>query len=82
AGLSIAALNRAAMEDISEEQKGIAAGLFGMIRASGLVFGTAVIGVVLQHSLDAMASPIRAYQLVYGFVAGVALLGAIMGAKL
>jgi EmrB/QacA subfamily drug resistance transporter len=82
AGLSMAALNRAAMSDIAEDQKGLAAGLFGMIRASGFVFGTALVGVVLQNGLDRMSAPIMAYQVAYLFVAGVALLGTIVSIKL
>lgn len=82
AGLSMAALNRAAMSDIAEDQKGLAAGLFGMIRASGFIFGTALVGVVLQNGLDRMSTPILAYQAAYWFVAGVALLGTIIGINL
>lgn len=82
AGLSMAALNRAALSNISEDQKGVAAGLFGMIRAGGFVIGTALVGVVLQNGLDRMPAPIMAYQMTYWFVAGVALLGTIVGIKL
>ena len=53
-----------------------------MIRASGFVFGTALVGVVLQTGLDRMSAPIMAYQVAYLFVAGVAFLGTIVGIKL
>jgi EmrB/QacA subfamily drug resistance transporter len=77
-GLSTAPLDRAAIDQIPEEQMGVAAGLYNMIRMGGFVFGTAIAGVLLQYGLDMMAAPISAYQLVFGFMAGAGLLGALL----
>jgi EmrB/QacA subfamily drug resistance transporter len=82
ASTSLAALHRAAMVDVPAEQSGVAAGLYSMIRFAGSVFGTALGGVILQQGLDRLLAPVEAYQLVYLFIAGVALLGAILGVGL
>jgi MFS family permease len=77
AGLATAPLDRVAIDKIPEEKTGMAAGLYNMIRIGGFVFGTAIAGVLLQHGLDTMI-PISAYQLVFGFMAGIGLLGALV----
>ncbi|MFQ5614475.1 MAG: MFS transporter [Anaerolineae bacterium] len=79
AGFSLATLHRAAMARIPEEQSGMAAGLYSMVRFAGTVFGTALGGVILQSGLSRGALPIQAYQTVFLFIAGVALLGALTG---
>ncbi len=82
AATSLAALHRAAMVDVPAGQSGVAAGLYSMIRFAGLVFGTALGGVILQQGLDRLLTPVEAYQIVYLFIAGVALLGAGLGVGL
>jgi MFS family permease len=79
AGLSLAALHRAAMTRVSERQTGVAAGLYSMLRFGGSLFGTALGGVVLQSGLDRQLIPFEAYQIVFWFIAGVALIGTLMG---
>ena len=82
AGLSLAALHRASMGQVLKEQTGAAAGLYSMIRFSGTLFGVALAGVVLQQGLDRLPVLIEAYQVVFLFLAGVALLGVISAAGL
>jgi MFS family permease len=79
AGLSLAALHRAAMDKVAEAQTGIAAGLYSMLRFGGSVFGTALGGVILQTGLDMSLIPVAAYQVVLWFIAGVSLVGLILG---
>ena len=79
AGLSLAALHRSSMGKIAPEQGGAAAGLYSMFRFGGSVLGVALAGMVLQHGLDRSLSILGAYQLVFGFVAGVAVLGVVIG---
>jgi MFS family permease len=79
AGLSLAALHRAAMDKISEAQTGVAAGIYSMIRFGGSVFGTALGGVLLQAGLDMSLAPVEAYQAVFWFIAGVSLIGMLLG---
>ena len=82
AGFSLAALHKASMTDISEEHTGVAAGLYSMLRFAGTVFGTALSGVVLQQGLDGGLIPLEAYQISFWFVAGVTLIGALLGSRL
>jgi len=82
AGLSLAPLHRASTIGIARDQTGVAAGLYSMVRFAGVVFGTALSGVILQQGLNRAVAPITAYQLVFWFIAGVTLLGAIIGAWL
>ena len=79
AGLSLAAMHRAAMGRISPKQTGVAAGLYSMFRFGGTALGTALGGVILQYGLDQSLLTIQAYQLVFWFIAGVAFLGMIVG---
>ena len=82
AGISLAPLHSASMMGISDEQTGVAAGLYSMIRFAGMVFGTALSGVILQYGLNQALPTIEAYQAGFWFVAGVTLLGAILGGQL
>ena len=82
AGIPLAPLHAASMADISEEQTGVAAGLYNLMRFAGTVFGTALSGVVLQQGLDRALVPLEAYQISFWFVAGVAVIGAMLGARL
>jgi MFS family permease len=77
AGLSLAALHRAALEGVAPEQTGSAAGLYSMFRFGGSALGTALAGVILQFGLDRSALEIEAFQAVFWFMAGVALLGVV-----
>jgi MFS family permease len=79
AGLSLAALHRASMGEIPAEQNGAAAGLYNMMRFGGSVVGVALAGVVLQQGLDRSAPILEAYQVVFWFLTGVALLGVVIG---
>lgn len=82
AGLSLAVLSAVAMSDIPQSQAGAAAGLFSMIRFSGSIVGTTLAGVLLRHSLGSSLLPITAYQMVFGAVAAVALVGAVLAVRL
>jgi len=82
AGLSLAALHRASMEGIPEEQTGTAAGLYTLIRFGGTVSGPVVGGVVLQQGLDHLLLPIDAYQIVFWLIAGVVGVGVLLGWRL
>jgi EmrB/QacA subfamily drug resistance transporter len=82
AGLSLAPLHAVSMADISAEQTGVAAGLYSMMRFAGTVFGTALSGVVLQQGLDRALPPLEAYQISFWFVAGVTVIGAVLGMRL
>lgn len=82
AGLSLAALHRSAMGRVKKTQLGAASGLYGMIRASGMVIGIALVGVLLRTSLNRLSDPLMAYQISFGFIAGAAWLGAILGTQL
>lgn len=82
AGLSLAPLHRASMMGIAIEQAGVAAGLYSMVRFAGTVFGTALSGVVLQYGLSSGGLPVEAYQQSFLFVAGVTLIGVVLGTRL
>lgn len=74
-GLMLAALHSAAMQQIPEEQMGVAAGLYSMIRFAGAVIGTALAGVLLQIFLDRGLLTIDAYQVVFLCIAGFSVAG-------
>ena len=78
-GLMLAALHRAAMRHISEEQMGLIAGLYSMLRFVGGVIGTALGGVLLQRYMQQSFSMAQAYQRVFQFFAGISILGIIAG---
>jgi MFS family permease len=82
AGLALAALHRSAMNKVPADQTGIVAGLYSMIRMGGMVLGVALGGVVLQFGLDQSLPTIEAYQTVFWFAGGVALLGVVVGWRL
>lgn len=82
AGFILAVLHRAAMTNVASEQMGSAAGLYSMIRFSGMVVGTALAGVLLQIFLEQVNAPIAAYQMVFLLFAGLAMLGALTGLTL
>ena len=66
----LAALHSAAMQQVPQEQMGVAAGLYSMIRFAGAVIGTALAGVLLQIFLDQGLLTINAYQIVFLCIAG------------
>ena len=78
-GLMLAALHRAALRHISEEQMGVVAGLYSMLRFVGGVIGTALGGVLLQRYMQQSLSMVQAYQRVFLFFAGISILGIIAG---
>ena len=68
AGLSMAALHRAAMESVMEDQMGMAAGLYSTLRFGGSVIGIALLGIVLQQALERFGVPVQAYQFMFAIV--------------
>ncbi len=82
AGLSLAALHRTALGNITPEQTGAAAGMYSMTRFGGLMLGTAVAGIILQRGLDRGLPALEAYQVVYGFLAATGLVGVLLASRL
>jgi len=78
AGGYLAALHRTAMAAVPTEQMGMAAGVYSMVRFLGTAVGTTLVGVVLQYGLERW-SVLQAYQVVYWFIAVVAMLGVVVG---
>lgn len=81
-GLSLAALHRAAMANVFQSEMGTVAGLYSMIRFSGMALSPALTGVVLQRGLDHSLLPADAYHVVFWLIAGVTALGVIAGSSL
>ena len=79
ASISLAALHRISTTGVPKAQTGMATGLYSMVRFAGTVFGTALSGVVLQTGLVQLGAPLAAYQMAFWFVAGVTLVGAVLG---
>ncbi len=82
AGLSLAVLSNVVMSDVPQAQSGAAAGLFSMIRFSGSIVGITLAGVFLRQALGFSALPVTAYQIVFGAVAVVAVIGALLALRL
>ncbi len=82
AGLSLAVLSNVVMSDVPQAQAGAAAGLFSMIRFSGSIIGTTLAGVLLRQALGFSGFPVGAYQIVFGAVAVVAVIGALLALRL
>ena len=82
AGLSLAVLSNVVMSDVPAAQSGAAAGLFSMIRFSGSIIGTTLAGVLLRQALGFSGFPVAAYQIVFGAVAVVAVIGALLALRL
>jgi MFS family permease len=82
AGLALAALHRAAMKQVPQEDMGVAAGVYSMLRFFGSVLGTTLGGVLLKLGLDRGLSTTNAYQVVYWVIAGVVSLGVVVGLTL
>ena len=81
-GLMLAALHRAAMTDIQQQEMGAAAGIYSMIRFLGAVTGTALSGVLLQAGLDASLSTVEAYQQAFLASAAFPVIGILIGLRL
>ena len=64
----MAALHRSAMESISDNQMGMAAGLYSTIRFGGSVIGIALLGILLQQALERFGIPVQAYQFMFALV--------------
>lgn len=77
AGLMLVALHHASMQSISQDQMGMAAGLYSMLRFMGMAIGTALAGVILQRFLDLSLPVIKAYQMVFLFYCAFPVLGVI-----
>ena len=81
-GLSLASLHRAALERISAQQMGAAAGLYSMLRFFGGVLGTALAGVILQGFFNQSLPILQAYQNTFLIFIGSGILGALTSSRL
>lgn len=82
AGLMLAALHRAAMGDTEPEQMGSVAGMYSMLRFAGMVVGTTLAGVILQHFLDRGLPTLEAYQWSFLCMSVAGLTGIVIGASM
>lgn len=75
-GLMLAALHRAALNNVPEDDLGTSSGVYSMIRFLGSALGAAVGGILLRYYVDETAvSLLNAYQSVFVWFIGVALIG-------
>ncbi len=82
-GLMLAALHRAALNDIPEPDLGTSSGIYSMIRFLGSACGAVFAGILLQFYLDQPdADLLGAYQHVFLWFAGFALIGLILATLL
>lgn len=81
-GLALAALHRAAMEEIPAAESGAAAGLYSTARFGGGVIGATVAGVALQQALRFAPGPGEAFQWVFGAVAVISLASVLVAWRL
>ncbi len=78
-GLMLAALHRAALNDIPETDLGTSSGIYSMIRFLGSACGAVFGGILLQFYLDQPGSDLLgAYQHVFLWFVGFALIGLIL----
>ncbi len=82
AGIQLAALHRAAMARIPSERSGAGAGLYSSIRFSGVMFGPALSGVLLENSLLKFTHTLAAYQRTFWIVAAVAGVGLLIALQI
>ena len=76
AGLMLAALHRAALNNIPDADLGTSSGIYSMIRFLGSACGAAFGGILLQTNLDRYGSDfLPAYQTVFLWFMGFAALG-------
>jgi MFS family permease len=78
AGLSLAALQQAAMNAIPEAKKGLAAGLYNMSCFGGAVIGAAIGGVLLHIFLNQGFETLHAYRYTFLFFAGMGGVGMVI----
>ena len=81
-GLALAALHRAAMEEIPAAESGAAAGLYSTARFGGGVVGATIAGVALQQALRFAPGPGEAFQWVFGAVAVISLASVLVAWRL
>ena len=81
-GLALAALHRAAMEEIPAAESGAAAGLYSTARFGGGVVGATVAGAALQQAQIFAPGPTEAFQWVFGAVAAISLASLFVAWKL
>ena len=82
AGLSLAAFHKIAMGRVPIENSGEAAGLYSMIRFAGVLFGSALGGVVLQLGLERGGPLVQAYQRAFVVFAAITVFGAALSFRL
>ena len=83
AGLMLAALHRAALNDVPEADLGTASGLYSMIRFLGSAAGSAFGGILLQFYMDRSGTGLLdSYQNVFLWYLGFALLGFLAATQL
>ncbi|MCB8945579.1 MAG: MFS transporter [Ardenticatenaceae bacterium] len=83
AGLMLAALHRAALNDVPEPDLGTSSGIYSMIRFLGSACGAAFGGIILQFYLDQESvNLLTAYQHVFQWFVGFALLGLLTATQL
>jgi MFS family permease len=79
AGLMLAVLHYAALNEVPDADLGTSSGIYSMIRFLGAASGTAFGGILLQFYLDQnSSSELAAYQHVFQWFVGFAILGIIM----
>ncbi|MCB0154116.1 MAG: MFS transporter, partial [Anaerolineae bacterium] len=81
-GSYLVSLTRFGLGHTPPAESGIAAGVFSMLRFTGVIFGPVIAGVMLQFGLDQPWPALVAYQLVLRMIAGVAFLGALINWRL
>ena len=82
AGLMLASLHRAALNDVPDDVVGISSGIYSMIRFLGSTCGAAVGGILLQYFLDQANGTVAAYQNVFLWFAGFAITGLLIATRL
>ena len=76
AGLMLASLHRAALNDVPEADLGTSSGVYSSIRFLGSALGAALGGILLQYYLHSSgAEMLAAYQHVFGWFGGFSFLG-------
>ena len=81
-GLALAALHRAAMEEIPATESGGAAGLYSTARFGGGVIGATFAGAALQQALRFAPGPSEAFQWVFAAGAAISLVSVVVAWKL
>lgn len=83
AGLMLASLHRAALNDVPETEVGTSSGIYSMIRFLGSTCGAAVGGILLQNYLaQSHLTVLSAYQNVFLWFFGFAMIGLVIALRL